>query len=258
MIPHVTLASGSGGNAILVGRRHDLLVEAGIPPRTLAQRVHEAGASLDGVRAILLSHEHGDHARYAARVAQQMQVPVFGSEGTLDALPRGDYERVALRAGERRQVAGYDVTPLAVSHDAAEPFAFRVEQGTDAWAYLTDTGHAAPSLERELRDVDAIVVESNHDADLLENGLYPGHLKRRIAGHRGHLSNEACARFLRQTLTERTRVVTLHHLSKINNTPELALATVHSLLSRSGVEVPALAVAPPSACLNSVSPTPLA
>src|SRR5581483_827324 len=209
------------------------------------ERAQAAGVRLDDVAAILVTHEHTDHSKGAAALAQELRVPVWASPGTLAALPEGDYEKRILSTAATHDVAGYQVDAFRVEHDARQPLGLRLRKGGRKVGYLTDTGVVTPAMARMLHACHLLVIESNHDVDLLTKGPYPEMLKRRIRGGRGHIDNDTCARFLQSVVTKDTQRVVLHHLSETNNTPELALATAHAILHRSDQVPPELLAAPP-------------
>jgi phosphoribosyl 1,2-cyclic phosphodiesterase len=239
------LASGSTGNAILLRGPRPILLDAGLPTGALEARLAEAGCAPHDLGGIILTHEHSDHARGAADLARRHSVPLVATPGTLAAVPSAGEERLALPYGQDLDLHGFHVRLFPVAHDAAQPAGVRVERGGRALAYLTDAGHHTDDVAAALSGAHHLLIESNHDPDLLRHGPYPERLKRRIEGGRGHLSNDACGSLLARVVDERTRRVLLHHLSRTNNTPELALATTHAILHRGARPVPELLAAPP-------------
>lgn len=238
MLRFRVLGSGSAGNATLVeadGAR--LLIDAGLGSRDLAERLLSAGVDPASLLAVLLSHEHGDHARGAASFSRKWGVRLMGSRGT--------YAAAGLGAEE---IAGYDVLePLAaralgpftvrgvpVPHDAAGPMAFVVACGGGALGHATDFGHLNRSLVEAFRPCDAVLIESNYDPGMLRDGPYPWSLKARITGGYGHLSNADTGRFLEKGLGEACRAVWLAHLSETNNHPEVARLSAEQALARRG------------------------
>lgn len=238
------LGSGSTGNAILVRGEQSLLLDCGFSAREMQRRLDAAGFAGGDLAGILLTHEHADHARGAPRLAAELEIPILGTAGTLAALPEGPYERRAIALNASTRFAGLDLHLFPVEHDAREPAGVRLSNGNGSLGLLTDAGRVTPSLVEALRGCHTLLVESNHDPDLLRSGPYPAPLKHRIAGGHGHLSNDACGQLLQRVITPDTRRVILHHLSRFNNTPELALATNHAILERSH-QVPAELLAAP-------------
>jgi phosphoribosyl 1,2-cyclic phosphodiesterase len=233
------LASGSSGNAILVeaeGTR--ILVDAGMPPRRLDVRLKNAGlgVSLEDIQAVVCTHEHSDHGGGVAAL-QSAGIAVHTTTGTARALHLPSAHVCA--AGVPFELGALRIEPIAVPHDAAEPVAFVLSDGVARVGVLVDCGHPDVDLAAAFAGCDTLVLEANHDPDLLRYGAYPPTLKRRIAGHLGHLSNEQCAEMLRmmaQAARPRPlpRVLVLAHLSQANNKPKLARAAVEKALPAIG------------------------
>jgi phosphoribosyl 1,2-cyclic phosphodiesterase len=232
------LASGSSGNCVLVrGAGGALLVDAGLSRRDLGRRMALAGCEPDEVTAVLLTHEHRDHVGCAAALSRELGIPVCCSPGTaraLDGLRREGARFCEVRAGQSLELGGLRVEAWACSHDTAEPLQFGVEEDGAAMAVCTDLGKVDAQVEAALRGRQLVVLESNHDADLLRGGPYPAFLKRRILGPRGHLSNEQCAQTLAKLAGHGLKRVVLGHLSRENNRPELALEAARTALAAAG------------------------
>ncbi len=217
----VQLGSGSSGNATLVvGRDGAILVDAGFSARELAARITRAGEPLEAVRAILLSHAHQDHCRGAAVLARRLSIPIWGTPPTLAALPdrRGLEALTPLEPGRALRIAGVAVDALAVPHDAPGTVIFRLGERL---GIATDLGVADGEVAAFLRDLDGLILEFNHDVDLLARGPYPPWLKTRILSPLGHLSNEQAAALLVGRGVPR-EALWLAHLSRQNNEPRLA------------------------------------
>jgi phosphoribosyl 1,2-cyclic phosphodiesterase len=230
------LGSGSEGNATLVeGGGARILLDAGLGPRQLAERLQSAGVDPADLDAVFVSHEHGDHARGAAAFSKRWGVPLVGTRGTFVAAGFSrtriaGYDSVV--AGETRTIRGLVVKTIAVPHDAAAPLAFVVSSATVSFGHATDLGHLNRALVEALRGCDALLVESNYDPALLRDGPYPWSLKERILGPYGHLSNGDVGRLLEKGLGALCRKVVLAHLSRKNNHPELALMSSEEALAR--------------------------
>jgi phosphoribosyl 1,2-cyclic phosphodiesterase len=232
------LGSGSTGNATLVeGDGTRILVDAGLGPRSLAERLDSARVDPTSLAAVFVSHEHGDHARGAAAFSAKWGVKLCGSRGTSAAAGFGA-EDVAgydvLSPGESRQVGALVVTAVAVPHDAASPVAFVISCNGHALGHATDLGHIGPALVKAFRRCDAVLVESNYDSGMLRDGDYPWSIKERILGPNGHLSNADVGRYLGDGLGETTTTVVLAHISQKNNHPELVRMTAEEALGRRG------------------------
>jgi phosphoribosyl 1,2-cyclic phosphodiesterase len=232
------LGSGSSGNATLIecgGTR--ILIDAGLGPREMAERLRSAGVDPASLSAIVLSHEHADHAKGAASFSRKWGVRI--------AATRGTYAGAGLAVTE---IAGYDVldplvprtigelrvTAIPVPHDALEPVAFVVQGDGSRLGHATDLGHVDARLVDAFRFCDALLMESNYDPTLLANGPYPWSLKERIFGPRGHLSNADVGRYLATGLGDSCRQIVLAHLSEKNNHPELARVAAEGALTRRG------------------------
>ena len=230
----MTIASGSSGNAGYLGsERTHLLIDAGISRRRIVQGLEAADLKPADLAGVLLTHEHADHVTGLKVLLKKDPVPLYATAGTLAAIQKkgmlDDYpaEQIhVIQGGEAFSLGDLTVLPLSIDHDAAEPVGYRVTDGSKSAAFLTDLGHATPELEAALRNLDALLLESNHDVRMLEAGPYPYPLKRRILGDCGHLSNESAGRLLSLLCHGGLKQVLLGHLSKENNLPELAYETV--------------------------------
>ena len=221
------LASGSKGNCtFLRGERGALLIDAGLSARETLRRLRCAGSDASLVEAILVTHEHIDHIRGVDVLARRLGVPVYATGGTLEAFR----EKCGGTAAEIRRcrydepfsVGDFSIEPFAASHDAREPCGFSVREGDLRVGCCTDTGTVTATIFDRLASCDAVLLESNHCPDMLENGPYPAYLKSRIRSKRGHLSNPDAARCL-QRLADHIHMAMLAHVSEINNTPEKVL-----------------------------------
>ncbi|MDK2915754.1 MAG: hypothetical protein PWR25_311 [Euryarchaeota archaeon] len=221
------LASGSKGNCTyLRGERGALLIDAGLSAREILRRLEAAGGDATLVEGILVTHEHIDHIRGVDVLARRLGVPVYATGGTLEAFTAkcgGTGVKVRrCRCGEAFSVGDFSVEPFAASHDAREPCGFSIAEGDLRIGCCTDTGTVTTSMFDTFASCDAVLLESNHCPEMLENGPYPAYLKSRIRSKRGHLSNPDAARCL-QRLADRIHMAMLAHVSEINNTPEKVL-----------------------------------
>jgi phosphoribosyl 1,2-cyclic phosphodiesterase len=232
------IGSGSSGNATLVeagGTR--LLVDAGLGPRELAERLQAAGVDPGSLSAIVISHEHQDHARGAVSFSRKWGVRVLSSRGTYAAAGLGAEDIAGFDLIEPetpRTVGAMTVTGVPLPHDAAGPYGFVVRAGDSALGHATDFGHVSRRLVEAFRRCDAVLIESNYDPGLLRDSSYPWSVKERIFGAYGHLSNQDCARYLAHGLGESCRTVVLAHLSQNSNHPELARRAAEEALARRG------------------------
>lgn len=244
----ICLGSGSEGNALLVeggddpagqerGTTGRVLVDCGFSLREFERRLAVAGRAAETIDAILVTHEHSDHVGGVFRLAGRYRIPVYLSDGTRrasDALLRRTSGAQALLpllhvfdSAQPFECAGLHVEPVAVPHDAREPVQYVLDDGHARLGIMTDLGHGSAHVMRSLTRLDALVLECNHDVDLLaENPRYPTALKQRIAGPWGHLDNAEAARILAGIDRSRLHTVVAAHLSRDNNRPELAHAAL--------------------------------
>jgi phosphoribosyl 1,2-cyclic phosphodiesterase len=233
------LGSGSRGNAVLLTTPTGaVLVDAGFPPANLARRAVASGRSLDGLSALILTHEHRDHARGAAALAKAALCPVYASAGTLAALALefADLEVRRLDGTNATDVGPVRVDAIRTAHDAAEPVALRVTDLASGarLGIAYDVGRFTPRMTRLLRGVHCLLLEANHDERLLRTGPYPASVRSRIAGPAGHLSNWQAAQVAAELCHEELQTVVLTHLSERCNRPEMARATVLAALTARG------------------------
>jgi phosphoribosyl 1,2-cyclic phosphodiesterase len=235
------LASGSRGNTALVESSNArILVDAGISCRETFKRVKSLGREPREISAILITHEHSDHVYGLATIAKKLKVPVFMTGATHQAWSRslrddsGETPQLAkleiFLAGRSFQIADITVTPFTIPHDAADPvgFTFRAE-GTKL-AIATDLGYMPASVCDHLRGCDVLIIESNHDLEMLRAGAYPWSVKQRVMSRVGHLSNESLAQFFAQNYDGGASYIVLAHLSEQNNHPEIALRAAENAL----------------------------
>lgn len=220
-----SLGSGSRGNALVIEADSTcILVDCGFGPREARQRLGRLGLEPQALAGILVTHEHGDHIGGVFNLALRYGLGVWMTAGTLAACSPADeaLPRVELIAGDSAFALGdLEILPFPVPHDAREPVQFVLSDGRFRLGVLTDTGCSTPHIERCLSGCDALVLECNHDAELLRGGDYPAPLKARIAGRFGHLDNGAAAALLARLDRKRLQHVVAAHLSLQNNRAEL-------------------------------------
>lgn len=237
------LFSSSSGNSIYIGGSDGgVLVDAGVSARQLTQSLERLEIPLDSIRAILVTHEHSDHIKGLRVMAKRLRIPVFTSGGTAEQLRKNgtadgsfSLNEVACRPFE---AAGMRITPFPISHDCAEGYGYVLElPDSRRAAIVTDLGQVTPEVLQAVTGCDLVLLESNHDYGMLRNGPYPLYLKQRILSKFGHLSNQTCAETVLQLMTAGTTRFFLGHLSRQNNTPQLAKrATVDFLEANGGRE----------------------
>ncbi len=220
-----SLGSGSRGNATLVqSERTLLLIDCGFSLREIEQRLRQAKVSPSQINAIFVTHEHGDHRRGIGPLARRYGLTVFMTHGTGRAADFGKLPDRRLFGSHDAsfQVGDIEITPVAVPHDAREPCQFVFRHMTQALGLLTDLGSITPYLIDCYAELDALLLECNHDLQMLARGPYPPSLQARVGGDYGHLNNAQAAQFLSQINYQRLQYLVAGHLSEKNNTPELA------------------------------------
>jgi len=229
-----SLGSGSEGNGLVVeagGTR--VLVDCGFGVRDTAARLGRLGLAPDDLDAILVTHEHADHIGGVPAFAARHGIPVWATFGTLTVVAarfEGMTHVYGFDSHERFAIGALEVVPIAVPHDAREPVQYAIGDGARRMGILTDLGMSTLFVEASLSGCDALVLECNHDLEMLENGSYPRALKDRIASKLGHLDNVTAAGLLARLDTSRLVHVIAAHLSKQNNTRELARAALAGAL----------------------------
>lgn len=233
----IPLASGSSGNCIYVGTdTTHLLVDVGISAKRVESSVNEIGLSVKDIDGILITHEHSDHISGLGVLARKYEIPVYTTAGTKAAILNnrnrtklGDFDPdiiCEIYPDDKLTIKDMIVNPMRISHDAAEPVAYRFKSGNRKAAVVTDLGNYNEYTVECLRGMNAILLEANHDINMLQVGPYPYYLKQRILSDKGHLSNERAGSLLFDILHDELETVVLGHLSKENNIPELAYESV--------------------------------
>lgn len=229
-----SIASGSSGNCIYVGSETThILIDVGISGKRIEAGLNElelSGRDLDG---IFITHEHADHISGLGVIARKYGVPIYATKGTIAEIKKyksaGKIEDdlfCEVREDEKLPIKDLVIHPMKISHDAAQPVGYRVSYGKKKVAVCTDLGYFNDYTVECLKGVDALLLEANHDVNMLQVGPYPYYLKQRILGDRGHLSNENSGKLLCRIAQDNLQTVLLGHLSKENNLPELAYESV--------------------------------
>mgnify|MGYP000897819447 CR=1 FL=1 len=232
-----SLASGSSGNCHFISNgRENLLVDAGLSGKRIQQKLEERGFDPQTLTGILISHEHNDHILGAGILSRRFDVPIYANEATWQAMEdklgkiKPENRRV-FATEEHLVLEGLEVLPYGIPHDAAEPVGFILKNKTTKISIATDLGYIDKGIIDKIQDSDLVILESNHDVDMLKAGSYPYYLKRRILSDVGHLSNEAAGDAIVNLIKKNVKRVLLAHLSKENNFPELAMMTIKNILS---------------------------
>ncbi len=244
-------ASGSSGNCLLISSGDtNILIDAGISLRRLSAALAQTGHTMRDIGGVLITHEHSDHISGLKSLIKKGEFPICAPRTVASRL-RGMLPEIEERlrvvpVGESFQLGDLSVRAFHTSHDTDESVGYRVE-GEGVFALATDTGCVTEEIEAGLRGAGTVLIEANHDEEMLRYGPYPVYLKRRILSEHGHLSNAACAQLARRLADSGTRRIILGHLSRENNRPEKALKAVSSALEGCGAE---LCCAPVLGCLE--------
>ena len=237
------LGSGSSGNSTLVeSSTTRVLVDAGFNRKETLRRLAALGASVDSVNGIFISHEHSDHVSGLANLSRSWNAPVYISAGTYAEYqrlyPREEVEKLrgveTLQLSRQFQVGNIEVTAFSIPHDAADPVGFTLRAEGFKISIVTDLGYIPAHVREHLRGSDLLVLESNHDLEMLKVGPYPWHIKQRVMSRTGHLSNHAVSEYLAddEGFDARARWLVLAHLSENNNNPDLARLSAEEALGR--------------------------
>lgn len=231
-----SIASGSSGNCTYTGTDETaLLVDVGVSARQIERGLHSIGREAEDIDGILITHEHSDHIKGLGVLSRRYGIPIYGTKGTLKAIANnsslgqidaGLYREIHI--DQDFQVGDVTVHPFEIPHDAAQPSAYRISHEDTAVAVATDLGVFSDYIVENMKGLNAVLLEANHDIRMLQAGPYPYYLKQRILGTHGHLSNENAGRLLCRILHDNLKHIFLGHLSKENNYDALAYETVCS------------------------------
>lgn len=229
-----SIASGSSGNCICVGDMGcHVMIDAGISGKRIDAGMNEMGLKMQDMAAVLVTHEHSDHISGLGVISRKYGLPIYATQGTIDAIcasssvgsiDEGLFHPICPE--EVFCVGDMEIYPMGVSHDAADPVAYLISRGKKRIGVVTDLGCYNSRMVAQLQGLDALLLEANHDVNMLQVGSYPYPLKQRILGDRGHLSNESSGQLLGQLLHDNMKHIMLGHLSKENNYARLAYETV--------------------------------
>ena len=229
-----SIASGSSGNCIYVGSDNThVIIDAGISGKRIEEGLAMLGLKTSDLSAVLITHEHSDHVASIGVLSRKYALPMYATRGTIEGIAMqkgiGDIDMslfTPISADEDFEIDDLHIRPIEVSHDAMEPVAYRLEHGGRSVGVCTDLGKYTDRIVEGFSGVDALLIEANHDVNMLQVGRYPYYLKQRILSDKGHLSNENCGRLLCRLLHDNMKSIMLGHLSAENNLAELAYEAV--------------------------------
>ena len=241
MVNFISLISGSSGNATLIsdGKTH-ILTDCGMSGARLKDALKKVGIAPETLSALLITHEHVDHVRGAGVIARRYNLPVYGTEKTLAKMDCGPINEDLLNAVKPDadfEIGAIGICPFSIPHDAADPVGYNYFIENEKYSLATDIGHMNEYIFNHISGSKAVLLESNHDVEMLQFGSYPYPLKRRILSDIGHLSNENAAKCAAALLKSGTERIALGHLSQENNTPEIALLNTYNALTDAGAKV---------------------
>lgn len=237
------ISSGSSGNCTYIstgGTR--ILVDAGESGKKIQEGLKTLGVDGDSLDALFITHEHADHIKGAGILSRRFDIPIYATQGTWDAMEDSigniaRHNKKIVYSGENCVLNDICIKPFAISHDAAEPVGYSVFADNIKMTVATDLGHVSDELKENVADSDILLLEANHDLEMLRNGPYSWPLKKRIMSDVGHISNIAAGELLAEVMSERLKHVFLGHLSAENNTPHVAYDTVEAILKNNGIVV---------------------
>uniref|UniRef100_A0AB33J1K4 MBL fold metallo-hydrolase n=1 Tax=Prevotella sp. GTC17259 TaxID=3236795 RepID=A0AB33J1K4_9BACT len=244
MLKFVSFGSGSSGNSYLLYTETDgLLIDAGVGIRTLKKHFREYGFSLSQIHHILITHDHADHIKSVGSISSDYNLPVYSTFKVHAGIEKNFCVRRKIAPQFAKiiekdatiQIGEFTVTPFEVPHDSSDNVGYKIVHDNVTFCILTDVGHITEQMKGVIGDANYLVIEANHDEEMLATGPYPQHLKTRISGPTGHLSNLECAKAVAENATEKLRHVWLCHLSEENNHPVLAQKTIEQTLRSYGI-----------------------
>lgn len=238
-----TIASGSSGNCAYIGTKYtNILIDAGMSGKRITEGLEALGLQGKQIDALFITHEHLDHIKGAGILSRRFDIPIYATADTWAAMEQGlgkvaPSNKRIVYADEVCAINDLCVKPFRIPHDAAEPVGYTVFSGGKKVTLATDIGHVTDTVRENLVDSDLLLLEANHDVDMLKKGGYPWALKQRILGENGHLSNHTAGELLAEVMTGRLKYVFLGHLSEENNNPHLAYETVEGILRKNRIAV---------------------
>ena len=244
MLKFISFGSGSSGNCYyLYTEKEGLIIDIGVGIRTLKKQFRDFGLSLSSIHYVLITHDHADHIKSVGSISHECRLPVYATKNVHDGIDRNfcvtrklapDMKRM-VTVGKQLQLGDFRVTPFYVPHDATENVGYEIVADGVTFCIITDVGEITDEVRTFISRADYLVIEANHDVEMLMQGPYPQHLKERIQSKTGHLCNRDCGVAIAENMKESLKHVWLCHLSEENNHPELARKTVESVLREYGI-----------------------
>ena len=240
-----SLSSGSCGNCYYLGNSYyGILIDAGIGPRVIKKRLAEHGVDLTSIMAVLITHDHFDHIKSVGHLGEKLHIPIYATRDVHKGIKKNPLIHNSLNGsakyiekGKAFQIEDFRITPFDVPHDSNDNVGYYLEFGGQKMTLVTDAGAITDEVANYICKANQLVIESNYDEEMLQNGHYPKHLKQRITSGTGHLSNRQTAEFIANNFSSELRNIWLCHLSGDNNNPQLAFNTTRDQLSLKGIEV---------------------
>jgi len=246
MLHFISIGSGSSGNCYYLYTEDDgLMIDIGVGVRNLKKHFRNFGLSLSRVHHILITHDHADHIKSVGSLTNDLHLPVYATEAVHKGIDRNYCVAKKVSAelrhyvtpGVTEQIGTFSVTPFTVPHDSSDNVGYQIQVQGITFCIITDAGCVTEEMARYINRADYLVIEANHDVEMLMHGPYPEHLKNRIVSGNGHLNNRLCGEAIANNMSEHLRHVWLCHLSEENNHPELARKTVETVLRSYGIVV---------------------
>ena len=244
MLKFISFGSGSSGNCYFLYTENDgLLIDVGVGIRTLKKQFKDYGLTQPQIHRVLITHDHADHIKSVGSISHDFHLPVYATEEVHRGIDRNycvtrkinPANRHVLVPGQTEQLGDFEVTAFTVPHDSSDNVGYFVKAQDITFCVITDAGCVTETMKPYIADANYLVIEANHDKEMLKQGPYPVYLQERILSNTGHLSNDACAEAIANNATEKLRHVWLCHLSEENNHPELARPTNESILRSYGI-----------------------
>lgn len=244
MLKYICFGSGSSGNCYyLFTENCGILIDAGISFRALKKYFRDRNLSMSNIKCIFVTHDHADHVKSVGLLSKELKVPVYSTLKVHEGIQNNYVVRGKIPAEHIKYISKnvtykfeeFNILSFSVPHDSFDNIGFRIDYNGIVFSLMTDVGHVTEEMKGFISESDYLVIEANHDKEMLLNGKYPQFLKERVASPLGHLSNKECAEAIAENVTEKMKHLWLCHLSEENNHPELARKTVTSILAYYGI-----------------------